>query len=844
MRTFNHLYQDKTDLQNFIQNNDIIDSKRILVRIHTSCNTKDEAAAIAREVRELLPSAAIVGFSTFSIIYNGRTIDSACLISVSVFKDTDISVSHFTFDDKVPSALAHNIYTTLVGHDTKVLLMLCSDMFGMGHHLVNEINKLTTQVRIIGGVAGLPPSSTEAPFVFTDAGIFEKSVLVASLSGKGLNMYSNVMIGQEPIGDVHTITKAKGNEILEVDNTSAVQWFKELLGQDDNNVQETGTFEDMESLIVNFPLILENHNGASRCVSYSRKDDKILSYNNSLDNNINFRIGYLSPRTSAAQCNKICNEISNSPIESVFAYSCFLKLEAMHNCAEWELTPFSKTDFSGAFTSGEFGNIDGCNEYFNGTCSILGLSEDTDSRIKIDLMSFSNMRKIEDDRKDLFNYVLKKQGEFMYRKNRELARQVIEQAKLVSDKLFIYKPTGLENMTKFIYDNEYGMYDKICLISIEKGQMLKGHFGQDTYDKILNANIGNMKKLFNNNMIHYYQYDQHAFMIAGKTEYSAETFLKNTENLFLEYGNFNIEELSLPCVNIFAVVLNEDNILEKAGKALSYAAQHSKRFWVYSQNTEIDDKIDTSVYWVNIINEAIHSNCVVPYFQPIHNNTTGKINKFESLMRLSGKNGVVFYPNQFLDIAKEYRLYHQLSYQMISKVFELFDNRSEMVSINLTAFDISSEEMKGMIYDHLRTLKHPENFIFEIVESEEFRDFNILMDFIKTVRQYGAKIAIDDFGAGYSNLIELAKIAPDFIKIDGEITRNFATDERYKCIMLTIRYLATRLNIEVIAEYVESGDIQQKIRDLGIDYTQGYYFAKPMPYEQIDSFCENFNNKS
>jgi EAL domain-containing protein (putative c-di-GMP-specific phosphodiesterase class I) len=165
-----------------------------------------------------------------------------------------------------------------------------------------------------------------------------------------------------------------------------------------------------------------------------------------------------------------------------------------------------------------------------------------------------------------------------------------------------------------------------------------------------------------------------------------------------------------------------------------------------------------------------------------------------------------------------------------------------MVSINLAARDIESKETVLMILNRLRNLKHPENFIFEIVESDEFQDFDTLMAFIKDVRQFGVKIAIDDFGAGFSNLIEIAKIAPDYIKIDGEITRNFLSDDCYKSIMLTVCYLASRLNVDLIAEYVENMDIQKKIQELNIAFTQGYCYSPPIPYEQIDDFCCQFNS--
>lgn len=843
MRTYNHLYSDFNTLKNFIAENNITDSKQILVRIHTDCHNKSTSVSIAKEVSTLLPSASVMGMSVYAIIYNSRVVDKCCLISISVFEKSTVEVRPFSFVDKTAAILSAEVCSSLCKKNTSVHFTFCSDYYPEAHFYVEKFNNIAPEVKLIGGIAAEIPGTNEPPFVFDQNGVYEKSLLVGALSSDELQTYSNVMIGHDPIGDVHKLTKTTEDEWQEIDGVNAVDWFNELFGISEQNVYNDE--EDINSLIVNFPLVLEGHHGASRCVCYSKEENKIRAYGSRISEGTVFRISYLNPRSSALQCRKICRQMELENVESIFAYSCFLKREAMHNCSEWELTPYVNTDMSGAFTFGELGNIFDHNEYFNGSCSLLALAEN-ETRLEIDNSAFEKMMTIDDDRKDLHNYVLKRQGEYMYKRNKQLAQLVMQQNELVNKKLFVDKSTGIENSTKFMYDNESGIYDKLCMISIEKGEMLKSHFGHKIYEKIQRENIANMRTLLNdanNDLIHYYQYDSHAFIIVAKPALSKEEFLAKTQELFINYGNFNTCDLNIPCINHFAVVLERGRMLEKASMTLSYAAQNGERFMVYQSNNGIDDDINQSMHWINIINEAIHEDRVIPYFHPIYNNRTGEIRKFESLMRIADGNGTIYYPGQFMGIAKEYRIYLQLSKMMITKVFDLFDDRDDMVSINLTATDIESKEIKLLILNRLRELKHPEHFIFEIVESDEFKDFDMLMTFIKNVRDFGVKIAIDDFGAGYSNLIEIAKIAPDFIKIDGEITRNFMSDDSYKSIMLTVCYLASRLKVDLIAEYVENMAIQKKIVELNIAYTQGYCYSQPLPYDKIDDFCKSFNEK-
>ena len=100
----------------------------------------------------------------------------------------------------------------------------------------------------------------------------------------------------------------------------------------------------------------------------------------------------------------------------------------------------------------------------------------------------------------------------------------------------------------------------------------------------------------------------------------------------------------------------------------------------------------------------------------------------------------------------------------------------DLLSINLSAIDINSDMVTNMIYDRLASMEKPEHFIFEILESDAFDDLNTLSNFINRLRDFNVLIAIDDFGSGYSNLIEIVKLRPDLIKIDGEIIKHLLND--------------------------------------------------------------------
>ena len=156
------------------------------------------------------------------------------------------------------------------------------------------------------------------------------------------------------------------------------------------------------------------------------------------------------------------------------------------------------------------------------------------------------------------------------------------------------------------------------------------------------------------------------------------------------------------------------------------------------------------------------------------------------------------------------------------------------MSINLSALDIEMPSMRKYIFKLLK--KHKENasrVVFELLEDESVKDFRTIQSFINDVKKYGAKIAIDDFGAEYSNFERLLDYQPDILKIDGCLIKNIQTDKYSKSIVETIINFAKKQNIKIVAEYVENEDIFNILKKLGADYSQGYYFGKPEKLEIV-----------
>ena len=236
---------------------------------------------------------------------------------------------------------------------------------------------------------------------------------------------------------------------------------------------------------------------------------------------------------------------------------------------------------------------------------------------------------------------------------------------------------------------------------------------------------------------------------------------------------------------------------------------------------------------LNLINYAIAHDRIIPYYQGIHDNATGTIHHYESLMRLEDEEGNVYSPYRFLDVARSYGLlYDSASAIMIRKVFERFRNAEDVsVSINLGIRDIKNRETMEYVYDFLASVKHPENFVFEILENEDVDAYEVIENFVDRVHQLGGKISIDDFGSGYSNLQHIVAINSDYLKIDGSIIRKCCESREAEYIITLImgwKKLSAQ-KIRIVAEFVENEEIQTMLMKYGIDFSQGYLFSKPSP---------------
>lgn len=389
--------------------------------------------------------------------------------------------------------------------------------------------------------------------------------------------------------------------------------------------------------------------------------------------------------------------------------------------------------------------------------------------------------------------------------------------------------TGLENRRRLTERLELNRESFLVIINIDSFQEVNDLYGNQTGDMILKDFSLFLQELIpSKNSLFRLHSDEFAYLCEKALDIHDFTLFVSFLNEELAQKNFKIDEKNE--LNVSAtcgISYGSISLLENADMALKLAKKKKKDFLVYDDSMHMEKEYEKNFDWTKRLKKAIEEDRVVPLFQPIIDNKTNKIVKYEALMRIKARNNSYIAPIHFLELAKKNKLYHQLTKIMIEKTFERFKNLSYSVSINISVEDILNKEIYSFIIEKLKNNKISKRVVFEIIESEGIENFDKVLEFINDVKLYGAKVSIDDFGTGYSNFEYLMKLKVDYIKIDGSMIKHIDSDPNSKMITKTIVNFAKEMNIKTIAEFVHSKNVYEGVKSLDVDYSQGYYFGEP-----------------
>ena len=251
-------------------------------------------------------------------------------------------------------------------------------------------------------------------------------------------------------------------------------------------------------------------------------------------------------------------------------------------------------------------------------------------------------------------------------------------------------------------------------------------------------------------------------------------------------------------------------------------------------------KRESEMSLVAHIHDALDNNRFTLYYQPIAVLGENPRNKVygEVLVRMLNNRGEVIPAESFVASAERYNLMPDIDRWVIQKTFAHAaniakeENKRYVFFINLSGTSFNDESFLAFVQDQLtREALDPRRICFEVTETAAIKNIAKAQRFIHAVKELGCMFALDDFGSGLSSFSYLKALDIDFLKIDGAFVRDMVDDKKDCSIVEAITQLGRSMGIQTVAEFVENDGILEKLREIGVDYAQGYGIARPGPLE-------------
>ncbi|MEM8677130.1 MAG: EAL domain-containing protein [Cyanobacteria bacterium P01_G01_bin.67] len=282
---------------------------------------------------------------------------------------------------------------------------------------------------------------------------------------------------------------------------------------------------------------------------------------------------------------------------------------------------------------------------------------------------------------------------------------------------------------------------------------------------------------------------------------------------------------------------NPQLLIEAADLALYQAKERGRDcVAVYPESiSHSQDRQDLKLRWIKRLRRALHQNLFSLYAQPIaplKNNDEKKC--FEILLRLTDQVGKVILPGAFIDIAERNFLMTDIDMWVVNNLFASLQNCDRTVwdnhrfSINLSGASLNNESFLRFLKQRLDNSPFPAGlFCFEITESIAVTDINRIVKFINSLKEIGCSFALDDFGKGVSSLNYLKSLPVDYLKIDGSFIKELNNNSASKVMVEAINHIAAGIGLKTVAEFVENEAILNSVRELSVDYAQGFHLGRP-----------------
>lgn len=280
-----------------------------------------------------------------------------------------------------------------------------------------------------------------------------------------------------------------------------------------------------------------------------------------------------------------------------------------------------------------------------------------------------------------------------------------------------------------------------------------------------------------------------------------------------------------------------DSLVNNADLALLLAKEKGRnQIYFYRDEDETHRKeFGTLFNNLETLKQALQERRFSMHYQPIVHLQSGVAHHYEALIRLRDEAGSVLPPDVFIKVAEKFGLATKIDCMVVTACIQKLAELARAgnpagLAINLSGKSVGNAELLALIKRELSASGvDPARIVFEITETAAFHNLELVQQFVREVKQLGCRFALDDFGVGFSSFYYIKQLDIDYLKIDGSFIRNLRDSANDRVFVQAMVEISRVYGMKVIAEWVENTEITALLKDIGVDYGQGYLFGKPGP---------------
>lgn len=372
-------------------------------------------------------------------------------------------------------------------------------------------------------------------------------------------------------------------------------------------------------------------------------------------------------------------------------------------------------------------------------------------------------------------------------------------------------------------------HDKILIkVALHSFKAFQIYYGGEITDKVLvefgdaiKINLPINAELFRTNE------DEFAILLNNPAP-SQEKILSKQLKAFFEQTPIEVDGFLLK-IHTDIGIASGTKLIEKSDIALSEAKDGSCIATYEKGSLFIKEQME-HIRWVKVIQEAISEDRIQVYYQPIMDNKSSNITKYEVLCRIEDSDKVLYQPNDFIPSAIIAGRMCDITRAVIDKSFKNFQDNDYEFSINITREDFMADYLLEYI-SYKCDIYHidPKRIYIEVLENISTEAASGYCAQIQGLKDLGCNISIDDFGIDSSNFSRMMQIDAEILKIDGHFIQKLLSDDNAKIIVENIVDFSHKIGAKTVAEYVDSKELHELVTHMGITYSQGYYIGEPRP---------------